>query len=545
MTIKRRFRTHFGDAVLTAAFLAALLAGVGVNAFLSGQPALFGDYGYNEPGSPSVPLSVTATAGDETVTAEWAAPTDQGAGPITGYIVYLYSGGSLVDSVIVGPSARDFEFSGLSNGTSYDVIVSAINAAGEGPRSVPVSATPTGLPDAPTINTVVPGNKTLTVNWSAPTDTGGLPIIGYTIDVTEPVGAPAVANQTVGNVTSAVFTGLLNQQSYSFTVAAITANGTGPASAPVAGTPNGPVVPGAPLINAAVPGDGSVTVHFTPPASNGGAAIDSYTVTVTQPGSPPIVTTVTGPGSPITVTGLTNGVVHTVVVKAHNVEGFGPDSAPRQFTPNVPVVTPTPPSGYWMVGLDGGVFAFGNRGYYGSMAGQSLAAPVFGIASTPDGKGYWLVGADGGVFAFGNAKYFGNAVTDSAQPVTGLAATPDGGGYWLVATDGGVFAKGNAPFFGSAAGLSLNAPVIGIAAAQTGLGYYLVALDGGVFNFNAPFHGSVGGIQLNEPVVGMATLPGNTGYYLTALDGGLFALDAAFYGSMASAALAAPVIGIA
>lgn len=35
-------------------------------------------------------------------------------------------------------------------------------------------------------------------------------------------------------------------------------------------------------------------------------------------------------------------------------------------------------------------------------------APITGIAATPTGKGYWLVGADGGVFAFGDAQFLGN-----------------------------------------------------------------------------------------------------------------------------------------
>lgn len=35
-------------------------------------------------------------------------------------------------------------------------------------------------------------------------------------------------------------------------------------------------------------------------------------------------------------------------------------------------------------------------------------APITGIAATPTGKGYWLCAADGGVFAFGDAGFFGN-----------------------------------------------------------------------------------------------------------------------------------------
>ncbi|NNN12164.1 MAG: right-handed parallel beta-helix repeat-containing protein, partial [Acidimicrobiaceae bacterium] len=44
---------------------------------------------------------------------------------------------------------------------------------------------------------------------------------------------------------------------------------------------------------------------------------------------------------------------------------------------------PPPGSGYWMAGSDGGVFSFGDAGYYGSMGGKTLNAPVVGIASTP------------------------------------------------------------------------------------------------------------------------------------------------------------------
>jgi hypothetical protein len=39
--------------------------------------------------------------------------------------------------------------------------------------------------------------------------------------------------------------------------------------------------------------------------------------------------------------------------------------------------------GYWLVGCDGGVFAFGDAGFHGSMGGQPLNKPVSGIARQP------------------------------------------------------------------------------------------------------------------------------------------------------------------
>ncbi len=64
-----------------------------------------------------------------------------------------------------------------------------------------------------------------------------------------------------------------------------------------------------------------------------------------------------------------------------------------------------PDRGYWQTGSDGGIFTFGNAGYYGSTGNIHLNKPIVGMAATPDGKGYWLVASDGGMFTFGDARY--------------------------------------------------------------------------------------------------------------------------------------------
>ncbi len=122
------------------------------------------------------------------------------------------------------------------------------------------------------------------------------------------------------------------------------------------------------------------------------------------------------------------------------------------------------PPAYWLMGVDGGVFTFGDAGFYGSLASSATAAPSVCMASAPDGHGYWLVGSDGGVFTFGDAGFYGSlAMTPHAAPVVGLAPTPTGHGYWLVGPDGGVFTFGDAGFEGSAANLSPAAPVVAVA----------------------------------------------------------------------------------
>ena len=90
---------------------------------------------------------------------------------------------------------------------------------------------------------------------------------------------------------------------------------------------------------------------------------------------------------------------------------------------DTPAATEVPArDGYWLVAKDGGVFAFGDAGFYQSLGGTKLNAPIVGMAAAPDGKGYWLVGADGGVFSFGDAPYLGSlGATTLNAPIVGMA----------------------------------------------------------------------------------------------------------------------------
>ncbi len=142
------------------------------------------------------------------------------------------------------------------------------------------------------------------------------------------------------------------------------------------------------------------------------------------------------------------------------------------------------------------------------------------MAPTPHGQGYWLAAADGGVFTYGDAGFYHSLVgTPLNKPVVGIAGTPDGRGYWLAAGDGGVFPFGDAYFEGSAGNIKLNAPVVGVAARPDAQGYWLAAGDGGVFQFNARFYGSAGGSPPSSPVVGISATPDGRSYALVTAAG--------------------------
>ncbi|MDA8359934.1 MAG: hypothetical protein M0Z95_27355, partial [Actinomycetota bacterium] len=76
----------------------------------------------------------------------------------------------------------------------------------------------------------------------------------------------------------------------------------------------------------------------------------------------------------------------------------------------------------------GGIYAFGDAGYMGSLPGLGVSVDdVVGMASTPDGGGYWLVSRTGGIYAFSDAGYMGSlpGLGVSVDDVVGMAGIPE------------------------------------------------------------------------------------------------------------------------
>jgi hypothetical protein len=182
--------------------------------------------------APGTPTAVSARPGSSSATVSWTAPTT--GGPPTSYKVTPYIGSSAQTAKTVSgsPPAASTTVTGLTPGTAYTFTVRAANPTGSGPESAQSNAvTPTGanVPAAPTGASAQADTKSAFVSWTAPGDDGGSAITGYT--VTPYVGSTAQATTQVGaSVTSARITGLINGTSYTFTVSATNAVGTGAAS---------------------------------------------------------------------------------------------------------------------------------------------------------------------------------------------------------------------------------------------------------------------------------------------------------------------------
>jgi hypothetical protein len=238
------------------------------------------------------------------------------------------------------------------------------------------------------------------------------------------------------------------------------------------------------------------------------------------------------------------------------VQGFmiystSPSDYSEDITDWSGAVAPPPPAhkpppvvhgnGYWMLGADGHVYAFGGaKGFSGFVAGAVAMAP------RRDGTGYWVVDRAGHVFSYGTAHFYGGTpALGAGEIVSTISTTQNDAGYWLFTNKGRAFPFGNAGRFGDMSGTPLNGPIVASVATPTGRGYYMVGSDGGIFSFgDARFHGSTGGIHLNKPVVGISPTPDSRGYWLVASDGGVFAFAAPFRGSMGAATLNRPVDGL-
>jgi sugar lactone lactonase YvrE len=208
---------------------------------------------------PEAPTSVSATSAviaQSDVT--WTAPTASGGAAITGYRVTSSPGGRTCTTT-VGLSCT---VTGLAPGTSYTFSVKAENSYGFSLASDASSSvtTPTTVPDAPTgVSATDAANGQSVVSWTAPADTGGTSITGYT--VTSSGGQ--TCSWTTGDLSCTV-TGLTNGASYTFTVTATNARGTGSASS--ASNSVTPVAPAAP-VTTTTPGASTAPVTSTSPAA--------------------------------------------------------------------------------------------------------------------------------------------------------------------------------------------------------------------------------------------------------------------------------------
>ena len=185
---------------------------------------------------PSQPRNLQAVEGNDHVNLTWEPPVSDGGLPVVNHSVYRgTSPGQGTLHVEVG-NVTSFSDASVVTGVTYYYSVAAVTFVGEGPPSNEASATPADVPGAPSDLTAVAGNGRVDLIWHEPSDDGGSPITNYTIFRGTAPGQETYLT-TIGDILSYADTGLENDMTHYYRVAAVNGIGTGARSNEVNATP--------------------------------------------------------------------------------------------------------------------------------------------------------------------------------------------------------------------------------------------------------------------------------------------------------------------
>jgi hypothetical protein len=303
----------------------------------------------SNPGTPSAPLNVSAVPDNalgSRATVSWQAPASPGATPVTGYVITPNPTGA---AVIAGVSETSKVIAGLTGGINHTFTVVATNQEGAGAAgtSTPVAIVgPAQPPTGVLVNSGVACTGTncdqrATISFTAPANSGGVPIVNYTV-----TAAPGGATAS-GAGSPILINGLTNGTPYTYTVTANNAYG-----ASVASTATSPAVapfgvPPAPTIGIPDRGNLQAIVNWSQ-SNNGDAIVQNWiniytsdvsctTAVLATTDSTPTCSTA---GCAVVASPLTNDtVVYRFGVFTRNAAGWSAMSALSDCV--IPSATPT------------------------------------------------------------------------------------------------------------------------------------------------------------------------------------------------------------
>jgi len=260
-----------------------------VNVIEEGDPSNIADANTSKE-SPAAPRTLTATTGDSFVSLRWSPPERDGGDPITHYLIYrgtVSSEGTLLEEI--KSEKHSYKDETVEKGKTYSYTVSAKNEAGEGEQSNEAKGKIKGFWGE--------AGKGAKKEWAKEL-MFGLPKSFTSVPLGLAMGAAGSAIRT------AISKDMAEEPATS---------------------------PDPPRDLKATAGDGSVTLSWKAPSSDGGSPITNYVLYRDN-----VQQSTLGPSTTYTDSGLTNGTQYTYVVTAKNSAGEGPKSKVE--------ATPGPPS---------------------------------------------------------------------------------------------------------------------------------------------------------------------------------------------------------
>jgi chitodextrinase len=290
---------------------------------------------------PSVPTNLHSTATTTTsISLAWNASTDNtGGSGLAGY--HVYRNGTLIAS----PSTNSYTDSGLTASTSYSYSVSAYDKAANGSvasgavsvkTATPPDTTPPSVPSG--LKSTATTTTSVTLSWTASTDTGGSGLAGYHVYR----NGTLIASPTTTTYTAS---GLTATTSYTFSVSAYD------------NAANGSVASGAITVKTATPPDTtppSVPAGLTATAANSAqvnlswtASTDNVGVTsykIYRNGSTTALATVTAPATSYQDDAVSADTAYTYQVTALDAAGNQSAESASASVSTPPTPDKTPPS---------------------------------------------------------------------------------------------------------------------------------------------------------------------------------------------------------
>ena len=281
--------------------------------------------------APGAPTLSTVTPASTQATLSWQAPSSDGNGAITDYIVQYKVGSSWVPFVD-GTSTNTFAVvTGLTNGTTYSFRVAAVNSAGQGAYSNVIDSVPATVPGAATALAANKSGTSATLTWVAPSSNGGSAITDYRVQFklsSEPSWSTFADPVTAS--TGSTVTGLVSSSTYDFQVTAKNAAGFGNSVSTVTLVATGQ----------------SAAIALTWAANTDGITITNHIVEYRVLGQTSWIQNDTASTSrAATLSGLVNGTSYEVRVA--RMMGTGVGASVSSYTSAVvgtPVTTPSAPT---------------------------------------------------------------------------------------------------------------------------------------------------------------------------------------------------------
>lgn len=330
--VLHKFRVYAINAVGTSV-ASSVVESTPVAATVSSEPRFFGGF-----------LSGTSAY------LSWTIPQVNGGSVITSYTTWMSTdaGATWASVAVTNANVRNIRVNSLAYGVQYQFRVTANNAVGSSAPSSTLSLQlrGTGTPNPPSSIRATVSTTSIILTWSAVIATAA-PVTDYIVEYrTDTSAAWAILNDPVSVATTATLTKMTPDLPVSMRVKAVNSYGASPPSATVTVTPrSAATVPTAPLSVNTTAGDTRVAVRWVTPASSGGSAITSYSVTSTPGGFTCKTST-----NACVVTELTNGVSYTFTVTATNIVGTSVASAPSAAVIPIASGSITTPAASW--GLD-------------------------------------------------------------------------------------------------------------------------------------------------------------------------------------------------